>query len=324
MNTHKAKQQEAYQAALAIKQRNDGKKWNTEDAKKFEALIDIAINEKKLADASEAKEQRFNALPVHGNGVMSVRDEEDLTRFQKWADTGDSQYRITTRFHSEGNPSQGGTFVPQILQSDISKALPAFAPIRGLVRVVQAKANPYIVPRITPSGSTYDSTYQASAWVAEGAGLSDTGNLPVVTQDPQTGMLTIYLKSYLGAFVVLSREFLQDSVVDFEQVLSEVFASKLGPDMDYAYLLGDGVTQPTGILSHPSTDIAQVTIGAAAVLDIFKLVDLYSALPAQYRANATWVMNSGTLAQILKAKGTANDHPYYMRIPVKSGQRSGH
>lgn len=306
-----------FEEARLLQGKIDSNTATKEDKARFATVVNsMVLSQQKTQEAEKAKRLetfRSNqaAKWMQVRTEAPERDVRNLQMFQAYCATGKPDYAITTRLHSEGLPSQGGSFVPDDFQSEVSKALPAFSSIRPMVTVKNAKSNPYVVPRILPSGSIYDSSYQASAWVAEGAGLGDTGALPVVSAtDPQTGLLTIYLRTYLGQFVVLTRELTQDSLPDFERTLAELFASKLGLDLDAAYLNGDGILVPRGIMTYAGVEIASITIGASPNITALSLIDLYTALPGQYRSNASWVMNSTTYGKILKAAGSTNDHPF--------------
>ncbi len=78
-----------------------------------------------------------------------------------------------------------------------------------------------------------------------------------------------------------------------------------------AFINGDGVDKPTGFLSHTLVDDVTWSWGNIGYIptgvdgDIGgadQIVDLVYALGAQYRANATFVMNSKTAGKVRKLK----------------------
>lgn len=315
----KLQAQESYKAALDIKLRNEGKDWSAEDKAQFEKLVDSALEAKRLSEKEAALEtfkrnveEKFNALPVAAQEELKRKVED----FQKWclrASQGQSYnefHGVQTRLHSEGDPSLGGSFVPEDVQNEVIKGLSAFTAIRPLISVKRSKSNPYVVPRLTGDGNTYNSAYRGS-WKPEGQGISDNGAVLPTQANPATGLRQIFMKLWAADVVVLTRELLMDSVVNFETELAEIFASTLGLDLDSAYLNGDGILQPRGIMTYANAGITQVDVGTTTDITYDGLLALFAALPQQYRKNAVFIMNSATYTNILGITGTSNDHPIF-------------
>ena len=113
---------------------------------------------------------------------------------------------------------------------------------------------------------------------------------------------------------------LDDAVVDIEQWIAEevdvVFAEQEGA----AFINGNGVAKPTGLLAYPKSTLAAWGWGKTAYLptgvaggfaasnpsDI--LVDLVYALRSGYRQNARFLMNRKTQALIRKFKSTSGEY----------------
>jgi HK97 family phage major capsid protein len=70
-----------------------------------------------------------------------------------------------------------------------------------------------------------------------------------------------------------------------------------------AFVRGNGTTEPAGWLT--ASDLVTVSGGT---LDADDLIDLYHAVPSEFAANGTWLMNRANFgnARKLKATGTGN------------------
>ena len=104
---------------------------------------------------------------------------------------------------------------------------------------------------------------------------------------------------------------LDDSAFDVEGWLAGRIADKFARAEAAAFINGDGVDKPTGILTHPAVDndvwtwgnigyVPTGTDGGFGSADA--IIDLVYALGAQYRANAVFVMNSKTAGAVRKLK----------------------
>jgi len=102
----------------------------------------------------------------------------------------------------------------------------------------------------------------------------------------------------LAAMTLVSNELLADAAVNVEALLAELFGEEFAAVEDAAFFTGDGDGKPLGILADtedgvsiiPTVDAKGSTIGADDV------INTYTALPPQYRANAVWVMHPKTEA----------------------------
>ena len=108
-----------------------------------------------------------------------------------------------------------------------------------------------------------------------------------------------------------SQRLLDDSAFDIESWLAGRIADKFSRAEAAAFLNGDGIDKPTGILTHGVVEndswswgnIGYVATGSDG--DIGggdAIVDLVYALGAEYRANGVFVMNSKTSGQVRMLK----------------------
>ncbi len=200
----------------------------------------------------------------------------------------------------------GGFLVPEDFRAEVIKDMAGFAVFRNLgCRVVPTSRNQVVFPTIRPnSGSSPNPNMYSSnlggSWRNEGAQGTD-GSAPETQNQPTFGQLRIPVHIWQPDAVVVTQEFLEDSAVPVDSILAELFAETKALDEDYSFINGTGVDRPQGILN---AGLTAVNSGGASTLKYSGIVDLFTALPAQYRQSAAWLMNSATYGAILKLEST--------------------
>jgi HK97 family phage major capsid protein len=115
----------------------------------------------------------------------------------------------------------------------------------------------------------------------------------------------------LSALPKASQRLLDDSAFDVEGWLATRIADRFARAEAAAFISGDGVDKPRGFLSRPAVDndvwtwgnLGYVPTGVDGDLNgPDPIVDLVYALGAEYRAGASFVMNSRTAGVVRKLK----------------------
>ncbi len=191
--------------------------------------------------------------------------------------------------------ADGGYLVdPQTAQSIIS-VLESTASIRAIANVVQVEATSFDV--------LVDHSDVGAGWATETDPAAETGT-------PQIDRITIALHE-LSALPKASQRLLDDSAFDIEGWLAGRIANKFARSEAAAFINGDGIDKPTGMLTHTTVDndswawgnLGYVPTGVDGGFDGGEsVIDLVYALGAQYRANASFVMNSKTAGAVRKLK----------------------
>ena len=191
--------------------------------------------------------------------------------------------------------SDGGFLVDPQTSQTVQSVLNSTASIRSIASVVNVEATTYDV--------LVDHTDVGAGWATE----TDPA---VETDTPLIDRISIPLHE-LSALPKASQRLLDDSAFDIEGWLAGRIADKFARAEAAAFINGDGVDKPRGILNHTTVDdgvwawgnIGYVPTGVDG--DIGggdAIVDLVYALGAQYRANASFVMNSKTAGLVRKLK----------------------
>ncbi|TDK49836.1 phage major capsid protein [Antarcticimicrobium luteum] len=191
--------------------------------------------------------------------------------------------------------SDGGYLVDPQTAEAVQSVLQATASIRAVAAVVHVEATSYDV--------LVDHTELGAGWATETGSVTETAT-------PQIDRITIPLHE-LSALPKASQRLLDDSAFDIEGWLAGRIAEKFARAEADAFINGDGIDKPTGFMTHTKLDndawswgnLGYVATGAAGSLpDADPIVDLVYALGAQYRANASFVMNSKTAGILRKMK----------------------
>jgi len=194
--------------------------------------------------------------------------------------------------------ADGGYLVDPQTSETIKSVLSTTASIRAIATVVNVEANSYDV--------LVDHSELGTGWSSETGSLTETAT-------PQFDRITIPLNE-LSALPKASQRLLDDSAFDIEGWLATRIADKFARSEASAFINGDGADKPTGILNHATVandswswgNLGYIATGEdgdfASVNASDAIVDLVYALGAEYRANATFLMNSKTAGAVRKMK----------------------
>ena len=187
--------------------------------------------------------------------------------------------------------SGGGFLVP----TDVGEMVTAAARAASMIAQVALELE-------TESGETVGmalaGTHGSAAWTAESA--SYTPSDETITQ--------ANLWSYKATSkLIVSEELRTDEAVSLDAYLAFELGGRLGALEETAFTVGDGSGKPLGIVhaSSPYTVVNAAT-GSSTSYKLADLVTVYKALPAAYRANATWLVNAddfGSLAGLVDTAG---------------------
>ncbi len=205
---------------------------------------------------------------------------------------------------SIGSNPDGGFLVPPETEAAVNTALRAISPIRAIASVRQVSSAVYKKP--------FSITGLGTGWVGETAAR------------PQTASPTLDALSFptmeLYAMPAATSALLDDAAVNIDEWIAEEVRDAFAEQEGIAFVTGDGVNKPTGFLNYPKIANASWAWGnlgfiATGVVGAFpaanpsdKLIDLAYAVKAGYRANAQFVMNRSTQAQIRKFKDTTGTY----------------
>ncbi len=194
--------------------------------------------------------------------------------------------------------AEGGYLVDPQTSDRIRGVLKGAGSLRAVASVVQVEANSFDV--------LVDRGELESGWASETDDSVETGT-------PLIERVSIPLHE-LSALPKASQRLLDDAAFDIEGWLAERIADKFARAEGSAFITGDGVNKPRGILSYPAQvngdegwgELGYVTTDEAGDFSSTNpadaIVDLVYALGARYRAKASFLMNSKTAGAVRKMK----------------------
>jgi HK97 family phage major capsid protein len=144
----------------------------------------------------------------------------------------------------------------------------------------------------------YDTDEADAGWVGETESRPDT-------QTPQLGQFEIAVHE-IYAKPKVTQTLLDDAAFDLESLLARKVSAKFARKQNAAFINGDGIKKPRGLLTYPSgtshKHIEQVASGSVDSLTGDGIINLVGALKEPYLTNATFLMKRSTLTQIRTLK----------------------
>lgn len=157
-----------------------------------------------------------------------------------------------------------------------------------------------------------------ASWTAEAATRTETE--PTFRQTTLTAW-------ELSFYCVASNTLLADNAVGLDSLLTQLFSSAIGWYTDYAFLRGDGVGKPLGILNAPAT--INVTRNQA---NSFNWVDVAVMLSQFYwlsraSGNIAWVISPSVIAHLyrmndMSASQTGAGFGRVLFVPIDKGAQA--
>ena len=232
--------------------------------------------------------------------AQSADSREHKSAFERYVRKGDAGGldRFEMKALSSGSDPDGGYLVPRETETAIDRVLGKVSPIRAIATVRQIGSASYRKP-VTTAGAD-------AGWVGESATRAETTapSLSVVE----------FPTMELYAMPAATQSLLDDAYVNVEQWLAEEVQAEFAEQEGVAFITGDGVNKPRGLLSYTIVadaswawnKLGYVASGAAGAFASTNpsdaLVDLAYAPRQGYRANGRWAMNRKTEAAIRKLK----------------------
>jgi HK97 family phage major capsid protein len=253
--------------------------------------------DKKLGDLEEKFSRELVKLKRPGAGG-AADPSFDTKAFSKALRTfGRSGDETELKAMSVASDPDGGyTVIPQF-SKNIAARMFDQSPIVGLCRnVTLGSGDSFVEPR--------ELTDTEASWVGESESRPETDS-------PQLGAIDVPLNE-LYACPKITQRVLDDSEFDLDSFLTGKIGDKFGRSMGAAVIAGNGVKQPKGFLTYPTTAQADfvrpdgtlqyVPTADATHITGDALRDIYWAMRAVHRKGATWLMSSATANVVDKLK----------------------
>ena len=273
-----------------------------EDLKKFIKDETVASLDKELdAKSEELVKKFFDGVAKQRKAVIDGRkapvkktSEQELTR--KWWNCLVNQdiagaRAIQKDYLREGDDASGGYLVPPpALMAEINRFTEEYGVARRDMRYLpfSGPANSRKIPRLGSSVSV--------SWASEGGKKPKT--------KPSFELVTQTLKKIV-AIAIYTEELVEDSAIDINVLLGELFAEAVTKEEDRVFFAGDtdngdvydGILNATGIVS-----VAMGDGDVAADIDVDDLIEMKYAVPKEVRQTGKFYGNSAIFKLCEKLK----------------------
>lgn len=288
------------------KQLDDVKKGNSDALQALKVdVINAHITE--LQAAVDTANTKMASMEMGTAGERPVKDKEYNAAFAAHMKRGDVNASL-----NKGTAAEGGYLAPIEWDRTITDRLIRTSPMRSICSV----------QTISTAGFSklFNNRGTTSGWVGETDPRPNTGT-------PTFSPLT-FTPGELYANPAATQQMLDDAQVDLEAWLAGEVETEFSYQEGIAFLSGNGVNKPRGILTyvaggtsaaiHPWGAIAAVPTLSASAITADSVIDLITALPNEYTADAKFLMNRNTQGAFRKLKdGQGN---YLWQPSFQAGQ----
>lgn len=287
-----------------------GIKANFADVVKTEKVDRINAEITKLQKALDETNAMLAAIRVGGaGGDADPEKAEHAQAFNKWfrkgADAGLSDLEVKAKLTTQSDPD-GGYLVPEETEGTIDRVLGTVSALRSLSRVITISTDTY--KKLVNMGGA------GSGWVGEEEARPET-NTPTLRE-------LVFNTAELYANPAATQKALDDAAFDIAQWLADEVSIAFAEQEAAAFISGDGVNKPRGLLAYDTVANASYAWGklgyvatgvAAALTDATHngtdaMIDLYYSLKAGYRNGASWLMSDAVMGTVRKFKDTEGNY----------------
>lgn len=190
----------------------------------------------------------------------------------------------------EGADGEGGYLVPDEFER----------------RIVQAMAEKNVLRKL---GTVMQTERTMTFPVAKGIGPADwvpeEGVIPITTGEFDEVKIEAHK---VATSIRVSDELLEDSTFDLEGFIIDQFAKRIGDAEEDAFIHGDGIAKPLGIIHQLDREIITEKAGKISTDD---LLELKYAIPSKYRKDAVFLMHDSTLRELFKLRTGEGQYIWY-------------
>ena len=256
-----------------------------------------------------------------GDGPAVSTEARDHARafnqfFRRGTEEGLRELEMKAALRTDSDPD-GGYVVPDQMEQTIDRVLGSVSAMRSIASVMSVSAASY--KKLVNQGGA------GAGWVGERQARPETAT-PTLAELSFPAM-EIY------ANPAATQTLLDDARVDIAAWLAEEVSTAFAEAEGAAFISGDGVNQPRGLLSYDTVANASQSWGnigytasgvAAALTDsshngVDALIDLIYSIKQGYRQNARFLMNKSLQATVRKLK-SKTEELYLWQPPVQAGQ----
>ncbi|MBP1849687.1 phage major capsid protein [Rhizobium halophytocola] len=236
-----------------------------------------------------------------GGDALSPAAKEHAQAFDKWfrkgVDNDLAGLEVKASLTTQSDPD-GGFLVPKEVETTIDRVLGVMSVMRQIATVMPIGTDTY-TKYVSMGGA-------GGGWVGEEEARPETGT-PTLRE-----IVLNVMELYANPFT--TQRMLDDGIIDIAAWLADEVQITFSELEGTAFVSGDGVKKPRGVLAYNAVananwewgKLGYIPTGAASAFateapaDVF--IDTYYGLKQQMRNNANWLMNDATMGTVRKMK----------------------
>lgn len=243
----------------------------------------------RLANGGSTEErvaQTLNEFRAITYGAVPQDDESFRAQFFRYLTLrGAINERMTTdefRVLSQATNPGGGYLVPQTFERTLLTRARDFGIMRELATVITTQTGEKIA-------QPQENAHGTAAWLAINAAYPES--------DESFAQITLDAFK-AGTMIRVAEELLQDAAFDLEGYIARQFAIRIGILENTAYVVGDGVGKPTGIVTSAPVGYTLPVGNVAQFPNADPFVRLYHSVLMAYRNRGAWLMRDSSLMAV--------------------------
>lgn len=183
----------------------------------------------------------------------------------------------------------GGFFAGTDFSSKFIQKLFLISPMRALADVQTIGGEKLLIP--SEGGTDTNVT-----WSDEQTGITSS-------TDPTLGIIEVFARE-LNGLLKISNQNIEDAAWDIEAFLLKRLTRQFAQKEGTAFIKGDGVARPEGIINNPN--INSFTSTTASNITPTDVIQVMHKGKSGYRKTATWCMSNNTIGVLRLFKDTQN------------------
>jgi HK97 family phage major capsid protein len=266
----------------------------------FAAEYDRKLNE--VLDNIDAIKLEQKKAGISSKMADVAGESAERKAFSKYLKGGDASLTPDeSKALSTFNDQRAGYLIaPPEYVTELNKLVTEISPVRSVSRVLQLSGKSLILPKV-------DANLSAS-WTAELAEKAET--------EPTFGQDEINYHE-MSAYTEVSFRMQDDSAFAIESVLNEQFAEQFALAEGTAFLSGNGVSRPFGIVGSA---INTAKTNTTTTISVDGLMNAVYSLKSAYRRNAVWMANRLTYREIRKLLASSSGSELLWAPTLRDGQ----
>lgn len=230
----------------------------------------------KKMDDIEVKMQRVNTAPGSGGSQDQTAETKAMLDYMRKGIIPE------TKGLSMDSDPEGGYMIPEQMETTIIERIRDFSPVRQVAsKSTISTGNSLKIPR------EGEDDFE-SGWVGEREDRPET-----TTGDLEMVRITLH---EMYAQPSATQQLIDDPAFNFESYINQRIANRFGRREGYAFINGNGINMPEGLLVSDQVGIITDTLNFDA------LIQMQAELRQEFAINANFMFNRFTLAYIRTLK----------------------